>query len=207
MSRWVDVDPQRLARWFDGFGARHGDVTWDGDRAIAQDGCVAVHSGHAQHGWTVPDRRRGLLLVRLGGYAVGVAQGPVLVASKVGQRPVHGRSAAGGWSQQRFARRREGQVKVALAAAADTAARLLLPESIEEIVSGGDRSAVAGVLADPRLAPLRRLVTAELLEVPDPRLVVLQAALARVCRVRIEIRDGPNCLEPSRPSAGGPTGR
>ena len=61
------------------------------------------------------------------GHAVGVFDGAALVASKVGSRQVHGRSAAGGWSQQRFARRREGQVRVALAAAADVAATLLLP--------------------------------------------------------------------------------
>jgi hypothetical protein len=35
---------------------------------------------------------------------------------------VHGRSTAGGWSQQRFARRREKQANEALEAAADTAA-------------------------------------------------------------------------------------
>src|SRR5712671_3453956 len=52
------------------------------------------------------DRTVGVLLVRLGGYAAGVFTGapPRLVASKVGSRLVHGRSAAGGQSQQRFAR-------------------------------------------------------------------------------------------------------
>jgi len=50
------------------------------------------------------DRRVGVLLVRLGGYAAGVFEGSTLVASKVGSRQVHGRSSAGGWSQQRFAR-------------------------------------------------------------------------------------------------------
>ena len=56
-------------------------------------------------------RTVGVLLVRLGGYAAGVFTGypPVLGAAKVGSRLVHGRSAAGGWSQHRFARRREKQ--------------------------------------------------------------------------------------------------
>ena len=74
------------------------------------------------------DRRVGVLLVRLGGCACGVFDGPRLVASKVTVRQVHGRSAAGGQSQQRFARRREGQVRVALQASADTAVRVLLPD-------------------------------------------------------------------------------
>src|SRR5437667_12089937 len=48
------------------------------------------------------DRTVGVLLVRLGGYAAGVFSGspPRLVDSKTGSRPVHGRSAACGWSQQ-----------------------------------------------------------------------------------------------------------
>ena len=75
------------------------------------------------------DRTVGVLLVRLGGYAAGVFAGapPRLAASKVGSRLVHGRSAAGGQSQQRFARRREKQAAEALAAAADTAAGGLRP--------------------------------------------------------------------------------
>ena len=104
------------------------------------------------------DRRVGVLLVRLGGYAAGVFDGTRLVASKVGSRQVHGRSAAGGQSQQRFARRREGQARQALAAAADTAAAVLLPavSTLDAVVLGGDRRAVDEVLTDPRLAPLRR---------------------------------------------------
>ena len=68
-------------------------------------------------------RTVGVLLVRLGGYAAGVFTGypPVLGAAKVGSRLVHGRSAAGGWSQHRFARRREKQANEALSAAADAA--------------------------------------------------------------------------------------
>jgi gluconate 5-dehydrogenase len=72
----------------------------------------------------VAERTVGVLLVRLGGYAVGVFAGspPRLESSKTGSRPVHGRSAAGGWSQHRFARRRENQAATALRAAADAAA-------------------------------------------------------------------------------------
>lgn len=70
------------------------------------------------------DRAVGVLLVRLGGYAAGVFTGspPRLAGSQAGSRLVHGRSAAGGWSQQRFARRREKQVSEALQAASDAAA-------------------------------------------------------------------------------------
>jgi hypothetical protein len=65
----------------------------------------------AMAAYAAADRTVGVLLVRLGGYAVGVFAGapPQLLSSKTGSRPVHGRSAAGGWSQHRFARRRENQ--------------------------------------------------------------------------------------------------
>ena len=135
------------------------------------------------------DRRVAVLLVRLGGYATGVFDGTRLVASKVGSRQVHGRSAAGGQSQQRFARRREGQARVALAAAADTAVNVLLPyvSTVDAVVLGGDRRAADDVLADPRLAPLRPLVVEARLDVPDPRLKVLQSTpdLFRAVRIRI----------------------
>jgi peptide subunit release factor 1 (eRF1) len=102
---------------------------------------------------------------------------------------VHGRSAAGGQSQQRFARRREGQARVALAAAADTAAAVLLPavSTLDAVVLGGDRRAADEVLTDGRLAPLLPLVVAARLDVPDPRLKVLQATpdLFRAVRIRL----------------------
>jgi Actinobacteria/chloroflexi VLRF1 release factor len=202
-GRWVDVAPERLSRWLDGFAERHGAVTWSGsDRlriATAADGTVAEVSvpfspltgDLVEHCLAV--RRVGLLLVRLGGHAVGVAEGTRLVTSKVGSRPVHGRSAAGGWSQQRFARRREGQSAVAMAAAADTAARLLLPEvgRLAALVVGGDRGAVEVVLADRRLAPLRGLVADRVLDVPDPRQKVLEAVVARYRDVRMRVVDLP----------------
>jgi len=119
----------------------------------------------------------GVLLVRLGGHAAGVFAGRRLVDSKVGSRNVHGRHRAGGSSQQRFARRREGQARVALEAAADEAARILLPHrrDLDAVVLGGDRRALAEVLDDVRLRPLAPLVTDRVLDVPDPRLKVLQA--------------------------------
>ena len=123
------------------------------------------------------DRVVGVILVRLGGHAAGVFSGRRLVASKVGSRNVHGRHRAGGSSQRRFERRREGQARVALEAAADNAARVLLPHlaDLEAVVLGGDRRALAEVMEDPRLGPVARLAEDRVLDVPDPRLAVLRA--------------------------------
>jgi Actinobacteria/chloroflexi VLRF1 release factor len=137
------------------------------------------------------DRTVGVLLVRLGGYAAGVFTGepPRLIASKVGSRLVHGRSAAGGTSQQRFARRREKQATEALGAAADTAAAVFAPYAgqLDAVVLGGDRRTIGGLGDDPRLQPYFKLAVDRFLTVPDPRLVVLRGAprLFRAVRIRL----------------------
>ena len=128
-----------------------------------------------------------MLLVRRGGYGVGIFSGRKLSASKVGSGYVQGRTKAGGWSQQRFARRRANQAREAYREAADVAARILLPRigTMEALATGGDKAGIAEVLADPRLEPLRSLVTTRVLSVPDPRLAVLTATPDRFLSVHI----------------------
>src|ERR1035438_4373093 len=140
------------------------------------------------------DRTVAVLLVRLGGYAAGVFSGspPRLEASKVGARLAHGRSAAGGWSQHRFARRREKQAATALGAAADTAVAVFGPHlrRLDAVVLGGDRRTVAGLRDDPRLGPYFDLAVDRFLTVPDPRLAVLRETPRMFRCVRIWIADG-----------------
>ena len=132
------------------------------------------------------DRTVGVLLVRLGGYAAGVFTGapPRLADSKVGSRLVHGRSAAGGQSQQRFARRREKQAAEAIGAAADTAAGVFgrYGRPLDALVLGGDRRAVSGLRDDPRLRGYFDVAVERFLTVPDPRLAVLRDDAAAVPR-------------------------
>jgi hypothetical protein len=99
-------------------------------------------------------RRIGLLLVRLGGHSIGIAENGHVLLSTTDRKQVHGRSKAGGWSQQRFARRREGQAREALRSAADDAVRVLVPHLAElvAVVLGGDRRALATLRTDRRLA-------------------------------------------------------
>jgi hypothetical protein len=197
--RQVSVAPERLAGWISRFFAGHGGgttrVAADVVTLTGADGTVAaldvpfppLHGDLVGH--ALAERQVGVLLVRLGGYAAGVFAGTRLVASKVGSRHVQGRTAAGGQSQQRFARRREGQARVALGAAADTAFAVLVPvaATLDAVVLGGDRRAADQVLTDPRLAPLRGLVVERRLDVPDPRLKVLQATPEAFRAVRIRI--------------------
>lgn len=194
-GRWVTVSPERLDRWLAGFAERHGTTQTSYDERLVtlrgEDGSVAevevpfppLTGDLVEH--VLRERTVGVLLVRLGGHAAGVFVGSRLVASKVGSRQVHGRSAAGGWSQQRFARRREGQVAVAMHSAADVAARVLLDRPLDGLVVGGERTAVESVLADRRLAPLRERVTGRFLDVPDPRQAVLEKAPFRDVWIKV----------------------
>ncbi len=206
-GRWVEVDPGRLPRWLTGFAERHGEYAVDpqqfGLRVRAFDDTVAelntppgapvcsdVESFLAT---AAQPRRLGLLLVRRGGVAVGVADGPALVVSKVDTSYIQSRTAAGGWSQHRFARRRDNQAKAAWQGAADLVVRLLLPElsKLATVVAGGDRRAVTAVLDDPRLGSVEVRLAERFLEVPDPRLAVLEAAVAQARAVRIRIIEPP----------------
>ncbi len=201
--RWVEVDPRRLPGWVERFGGRHGGAPVvavadgvltltapDGERAELHPppGVRSPESVEALAAEADRPRRLGLLLIRRGGFAVGLSAGDELVASKVDSRYVQARTAAGGWSQQRFARRRENQARAAAGEAADVCCRLLLPQArrIEALVTGGDRQLVDAVLADQRLAPLPP-PAARFLAVGDPKLAVLRAAVrsARAVRVRL----------------------
>jgi VLRF1 release factor-like protein len=197
-GRWVDVAPERLTRWLENFATRHGDYTADGLHLFAADGATAELEPPpgAPRGGTIDDLvagryRIGLLLARKGAVAAGIADGDRLISSKVDTHYVQGRTAAGGWSQQRFARRRDNQAKAAAAAGAAIVARVLLPEvrTLAALVCGGDRSAVDAILAVPALAPLAAVRADRLLDVPEPRHAVLVAAVAQARAIRIRVRD------------------
>jgi hypothetical protein len=229
-GRWVDVPPERFVSWIVTFTQRHGagdvsgdpagatvtvtaadeavaechppfpPVPWDGERdPVAAAVAVAAHA--------TADRTVGVLLVRLGGYAVGVFTGspPRLVSSKTGSRLVHGRSAAGGWSQHRFARRRENQAATALRAAADAAARVFGPHGLDTLVLGGDKRSIAGLRGDARLAPYLGLATDRFLTVPDPRLAVLKEIPRAFLAIRIRLTEpAPTGPAPTGPAPTGP---
>ena len=122
--------------------------------------------------------RVAVLIVRMGGYAVGVFEGERLVDSKVGTRFVKGRHKKGGSSSNRFRRRRGEQERELVDAAAAEAARVLEPwrGRVEHAALGGDRSAVSRVLESRAdLAWLQPLALERFFDVPEPRLRVLEA--------------------------------
>lgn len=209
----VLVEPERLKGWFERFAQRHGGISrteLGNRRVVAHTGdgasatvtvpfeplpvAPAIEPGLAlddleQH--LLKSRRVALLLVRLGGHSVGVAQDGKVLLSATGARPVHSRHRAGGSSANRFARRREGQARVALQAAADAAAGVLVPQlsTVDAVVLGGDRFALAALRTDPRLAALFARAEPVTLDVPEPRRRVLDEAAQRVRCARIEVSE------------------
>jgi hypothetical protein len=198
-----ELPPERLGRWLERWAEAHGAVvdTTVSDSVVtlvAGDGAVVdceppfppVEGDLLTH--VARERVVGVLLVRLGGHAAGVFRGTRLVDSKVGAKPVHGRHRAGGSSSGRFARRRAGQARVALQAAAEVAVRVLRAPAeageLDAVVLGGDRSALGTVLEDPRLVVVRGVAVSRVLDVGDPRMRVLEATpeafLATVVRLR-----------------------
>ena len=190
-GRRLGVVPERLGKWLDGVAERHGpfqEVALSGGTVRITCADATAVTLRAPFDWTPgpalltsftaaarEPRRAAVLLVRRGRWAVAVFDGGELVVSKVDARQVQGRTAAGGWSQQRFARRRGNQTDAVVAHAADTAARVLLPHagSVVGLFTGGDRGLVDEVLGDRRLAPLAALRREPHLDVGDPTKEVL----------------------------------
>jgi hypothetical protein len=208
--RLLEVAPERLVRWVDGFVARHGSVAVEPSpqsvRLQADDGALAELEVPWPP-WSVPPsgdvgliagtlarhasrpRTLGLLLVRRGGWAVGTCRDGTLLSHKAGTRYVQSRTAAGGWSQQRFARRRSGQADALVGAVADATSERLRAADLDGLVVGGDRQLTRAVLEDRRLADVAALPRSPLLEIPDPRATVLGEAARRAVAVRVRLTD------------------
>lgn len=186
MSRSIEVDAHRLERWIEGFAARH-----DGATRVVEPGRVLLTGGDGAHarGTTFEHERIGLVLVRRGGHAVGRDEGGELVAHTCGTRYVQSRTKKGGWSQQRYARRRGNQADAVSRAVVELVLRHLPSGGVDALVLGGDRRLAEQVLDDPRVSHLRELPRRTLWDLPDPRLTVLREAARRGRAVRLTLEE------------------
>ncbi|WP_426995903.1 acVLRF1 family peptidyl-tRNA hydrolase [Pseudarthrobacter sp. N5] len=207
-SRVAFVSGVRLPGWVERFAGSHGELTQEeldgGLQLRAADGTVALLQppwpvdGRPGHGGDPVSRLASLasqtrsvalILVRRGGYSVAVASEGAVLASKTGTRHVQSRTAAGGWSQQRFVRRRVNQADALVEAVAGHAARIFAGHRIEYLAPGGDRTLAELVLAEPALKKYSVLPQLAFLDVPDPRAAVLKKASSDICAIRIRVTD------------------
>ncbi len=237
VSRTAFISADRIAGWTERFAAAHGTLRLepddDGVLLTAADGATALLrppwpvDGRPGRGPTALDRLASLaaqsrtvavVLVRRGGYALGLCRDGEVLVAKSGSRYVQSRTAAGGGSQQRFARRRANQADAMLEEVAGHAARILGPPppvtgavsgqgtghgpgtvavrgtdvprgTAEYLVLGGDRPLTQLLLAEPRASFLAALPQLRFLDVPDPKAAVLQQAARDLRAIRIDVTD------------------
>lgn len=205
----VEIEPGRLVGWVNRFSGRNDGIA----EVTASLGAVTVVAGNGVTAtMTVPFapmplgadepveallrhlgtlRPIGLILVRAKAFSVGICASGAVITSSTDTRYVQGRTAAGGWSQQRYARRRGNQRNASWAAAAEAATRVLGPAAatLRALVLGGDAAGVDAVLADPRLVQLKHLPHRMFGDIGEPRRAILDEVARRSLSVEITVRN------------------
>lgn len=204
--RQVNLSPERLQGWLNGFADRHGQPV-----VTTQDQTLVLHSpDHAEAyfelrwgalaGLAEPlsefvaqsllPRRVGALIVRRRSHAVGIFDGVALIAGRHHSHYVQGRTKAGGWSQQRYARRRANQADRAYASAVTDAVQILANQHrLVALATGGDHAGLATVLSDPRLQTIQALPRIVVPGVPDPNAKVLAGFAQQFRQVSIGLNE------------------
>ncbi len=130
------------------------------------------------------DRKLGLILVRLGRYAIGVFEGDKLLAGKAGTGLVHSRHHKGGSSANRFARHREKQMEYFFTRIEGHAREVLEPHlgGIDYIVYGGARDTLVRMWKQCAFfESLRPKTLDRLISLREPRRSTLGDALKQAC--------------------------
>lgn len=205
----IEVAPDRIVGWVARFADRHGAVLPSGVSLsaitlTARDGATADLAppfvpmdpfdaepveAILRHIDAIGDVA--VILVRARAYSVGIARAGKILSSTTDTRYVQGRTKAGGWSQQRYARRRGNQRRDAYRAATDAADRVLAAHDgpLAGLVIGGDAGAIRAVLSDARLGAVSSLPRRTFTDVREPRRAVLDAVAQRCLTVTVTVRE------------------
>ena len=114
----------------------------------------------------------GVVLLRLGRYSVAVYQGEKLASSKTDARYVKGRHAAGGTSQKRYQRIREGQIRRIYDKTCQVVKDQFTPHlrHLDYVLLGGDRFTLNGLVkVCPLLERLKPITLSRRLNIRDPK--------------------------------------
>lgn len=114
----------------------------------------------------------GVVLVRLGRYSVAVYRGENLASSKTDSRYVKGKHHAGGTSQLRYTRVREGQMRRLYVKVCETVRAQFEPlaRDLEFVVLGGEKFTLNGFLkVCPRLEEYKDITLKRRLNIRDPK--------------------------------------
>ena len=124
--------------------------------------------------WSLLDGERtvGVVLVRLGRYSVAVYRGGDLATSKTDSRYVKGKHHAGGTSQLRYTRVREGQIRRLYVKVCETIRTQFEPvaDELDHVILGGEKFTLNGLLkVCPRLDDYKDITLKRRLNIRDPK--------------------------------------
>jgi hypothetical protein len=206
-GRIVEVEPERLPKWVANFAARNGGIA--NHHAEGDAWTIESNEGaSASVVWTLADglpsawlldddpikaaehlrdyalepRTIAVLLARKGAYSVGIVKDGRVTVSKTDTAYVQGKTKAGGQSQQRFARRRDGQAKAAEKRAREAAFAVLGKAEFDALVTGGPAE---GILEDPRLAHLKP--TVHIGDIAEPKQTLLTETAYRAISFSVRL--------------------
>ena len=118
------------------------------------------------------ERTIGVVLVRLGRYSVAVYRGADLESSKTDSRYVKGKHHAGGTSQLRYTRIREGQMRRLYIKVCESIRAQFEPvaSELDFVVLGGEKFTLNGFLkVCPRLDEYKNITLNRRLNIRDPK--------------------------------------
>lgn len=130
----------------------------------------------------------GVVLLRLGRFAVAVYQGGQLVASRTDTRYVKGRHRAGGSSQRRFERIREGQIQRLYDRTCQAVQEQFAPyaRELDYLLLGGERFTLDGFLkACPYLQQFHDIMLARRLIIREPKRDTLEEVADKLLESRV----------------------
>ena len=130
----------------------------------------------------------GVVLVRLGRFSVAVFRGGELVDSKTDSRYVKGKHHAGGTSQLRYTRVRDGQIRRLYDKVCEETREHLMPPAAEldYLVLGGERFTLNGLVKEcPALASMQSITLKRRLNIRDPKRDTLPQVAAMLTESRV----------------------
>lgn len=133
-------------------------------------------------------RTLGIILLRLGHYAVGIAEDGKLVTTKTGSRYVKGQHRKGGQSSNRFRRNREKWIRELFDQAGEIARSRFseYPGHIDHVVLGGDRVVLGQFIKRVKLPEgLPERVLSNRLPVDQPGRAALDSAVRNAWSFRL----------------------
>jgi hypothetical protein len=130
----------------------------------------------------------GIMLIRLGSYAMAVCCGENIISSKVGTGLVHSRHRQGGSSSQRFRRHRETQIETFLNRVCGHVKEIMGPyiKTFDYVIFGGAWTTIESLENKcPLLQQFEGPLLPPLLDIPDPRQYVLESVIRRLWLSRV----------------------